>query len=136
MEKFVWAEEYSISKSEIDQEHQKLFALANDMLKLADQGEEVTKVKEAIVALYDYAKVHFGNEEKFMEEVYYRDLPHHKRLHDNIISEMNTIMKHSGSLDSVVYKFKRLMCAWATKHIPQEDTRIIPSLKIAGKGSP
>lgn len=44
-------------------------------------------------------------------------------------AEMNAIMKHSGNLDVLVYKFKRLMNAWVLEHILTEDSRIAPPKK-------
>lgn len=33
-------------------------------------------------------------------------------------------MKHSGNLDTLVYKFKRLMHDWVIDHIIHEDLKI------------
>lgn len=129
MGEFVWSAKYSIGNAEIDAEHQRLIELANDVASLAANNEQLTRIKHDIVALYDYVKTHFQHEEKYMLELGYPQYEEHKKLHEGIIAEMNTIMKHSGNLDVLVYKFKRLMNAWVLEHILHEDSRIAPAKK-------
>ena len=126
MSEFVWNAKYSIGNDQIDAEHQRLIALANDVAAFAANGEKLARIKEAIVALYDYVKTHFRHEEEYMLELGYPQYEEHKKLHEGIIAEMNAIMKHSGNLDVLVYKFKRLMNAWVLEHILTEDSRIAP----------
>jgi len=129
MSEFVWSAKYSIGNAQIDAEHQQLMELANDVAAFAGSGEKLTQIKEAIVALYDYVKTHFQHEEEYMVQLGYPQYEEHKKLHEGIIAEMNGIMKHSGSLDTLVYKFKRLMNAWVLEHILTEDSRIAPAKK-------
>ena len=129
MSEFVWSAKYSIGNAEIDAEHQRLIELANDVASLAANNEKLARIKQDIVALYDYVKTHFQHEEEYMLELGYPQYEEHKKLHEGIIAEMNTIMKHSGNLDVLVYKFKRLMNAWVLEHILHEDSRIAPPKK-------
>ncbi|MFH1020990.1 MAG: hemerythrin family protein [Pseudomonadota bacterium] len=126
MGEFVWSDKYSIGNAEIDAEHQRLVELANDITSFAASGENLKRVKGDIVALYDYAKTHFRHEEEYMVQLDYPQYEDHKKLHEQIIAEMNAIMKHSGNLDALVYKFKRLMHVWVLEHILAEDSRIAP----------
>jgi hemerythrin len=129
MSEFVWSAKYSIGNAQIDAEHQRLIELANDVAALADSGEKIARIKQDIVALYDYAKNHFKHEEDYMLELAYPQYEEHKKLHEGIIAEMNSIMKHSGNLDALVYKLKRLMNVWVLEHILHEDSRIAPGKK-------
>ena len=126
MNEFVWSDKYSIGNAQIDAEHQRLIELANDVAAFAGSGEKVARIKGAIVALYDYVKTHFQHEEEYMLQLGCPQYEEHKKLHQGIIAEMNTIMKHSGNLDALVYKFKRLMHIWVLEHILAEDSRIAP----------
>lgn len=129
MGEFVWRAKYSIGNDQIDAEHQRLIELANNVATFAASGEKLERIKEAIVALYDYVKTHFQHEEEYMLQLGYPQYEEHKKLHEGIIAEMNAIMKHSGNLDVLVYKFKRLMHAWVLEHILDEDSRIAPPKK-------
>jgi len=129
MGEFAWNAKYSIGNAQIDAEHQRLIELANGVEAFAASGEKLARIKEAIVALYEYVKTHFQHEEEYMLELGYPQYEEHKKLHEEIIAEMNAIMKHSGNLDVLVYKFKRLMNAWVLEHILTEDSRITPPTK-------
>ncbi len=133
MGEFCWDDKYSIGNAQIDAEHQRLVELAANIATLTNRGEKVARVKEAIVALYDYVKTHFRHEEEYMLQLGYPRYEEHKKLHEGIVAEMNTIMKHSGNLDALVYKFKRLMHAWVLEHILSEDSRIAPPKKAEEK---
>jgi len=130
MSEFVWSAKYSIGNAQIDAEHQRLIELANDVAAFAGNGEKLVRIKEAIVALYDYVKTHFQHEEEYMVQLGYPQYEEHKKLHEGIIAEMNGIMKHSGNLDVLVYKFKRLMNTWVLEHILTEDSRIAPAKNL------
>jgi hemerythrin len=136
MTEFTWKDEYSLGNAQIDAEHQRLLELANAVATLANSGEQMTRIKENIVALYDYVKTHFQHEEEYMLQLGYPRYEEHKKLHEGIIAEMNTIMKHSGNLDALVYKFKRLMHVWVLEHILTEDSRITQGKKKEAPDEP
>jgi len=129
---FAWNSKYSIGNAQIDAEHQRLLELANEIATFAGSGEKLERIKGAIVALYDYVKTHFQHEEEYMVQLGYAQYEEHKKLHEEIIAEMNDIMKHSGNLDALVYKFKRLMNSWVLEHIQTEDSRIASAEKPQG----
>ncbi len=129
MGQFTWKDEYSIGNAVIDAEHRHLIALASTVAGFANSGERVERVKEAVVALYDYVKTHFQHEEEYMAGIDFPGLAEHRRQHQEIIHEMNTIMKHSGNLDALIYKFKRLMHVWVLEHIIEDDHKITQASK-------
>lgn len=98
--------------------------LASRMLQLKREGEDLAKIREAIVATYDYVKTHFKSEEEFMKSIDYPLLHEQQALHGEIISDMNEIMQQSANIDALVYKFKRLLYGWVTNHILLEDKKI------------
>lgn len=128
---FAWNSKYSIGNAQIDAEHQRLLELASEIAAFAGSGEKLERIKGAIVALYDYVKTHFQQEE-YMVQLGYAQYEEHKKLHEEIIAEMNDIMKHSGNLDALVYIFKRLMNSWVLEHIQTEDSRIASAEKPQG----
>lgn len=124
MPDFTWKDAYSIGNETIDAEHRQLLELATDIASFARSGERLERIKAAIVRLYDYAKTHFHHEEEYMRSIAYPKLAEHEALHHAIIHEMNTIMQHSGNIDALVHKFKRLMVVWVIEHIITEDRKI------------
>ncbi|MGV1100553.1 bacteriohemerythrin [Thiovibrio sp. JS02] len=132
MADFAWQDALSIGNEMIDQEHRRLIALANEVLRFANRGEGIERIKQAVVALYAYVNTHFRHEEEYMASIGYPQLAEHRILHQDIIHEMNTIMKHSGNLDALSYKLKRLMHVWVLEHIGTEDRKIAPPRRTEG----
>ena len=135
MADFDWQQAYSIGNDLIDREHQHLLVLANKVVEFRPSGERVENVREAILALCEYVKTHFANEEAYMQQVGFPKLTAHKVLHEAIIHEVNTILKESPGLDSLVYKLKRLMKNWVIEHIKQADSQIGDFLRSQPTGS-
>jgi len=124
MDDFAWQKSYSIDDDVVDQEHRHLLALANRVVRFRASGERLETVRGAVVALCDYVKTHFADEEEHMAQIGYPGLPAHRVLHESIIHEMNEILRGSGDLDVLVYKLKRLMKSWVLEHIQQADRQI------------
>ena len=123
-EKLEWIEAFSIHNEKIDQQHQYLFDLCNQMQELHEENEELEKIKKAVVALYEYVKTHFSYEQEYMASIKFPLLEPHIALHEEIIRKMNEYMRHSSNMAALVYKFKSLVYEWATEHIMQQDKEI------------
>lgn len=124
MDKFKWEDEYCIGLELVDNDHKKLFSLANNTWELAKKGEDLQKVRDAVTALYDYVQYHFSHEEEFMKQLDYNKLSEHKKLHSETLHKMNMIMHNTKDIDMVVYKFKRLIVSWVLEHLLTEDMKI------------
>lgn len=125
MDDFTWQDAYHIGNETIDTEHRHLLELASRVVRFRCRGERLERVREAIVALCDYIKIHFTHEETCMAEAGYPGLPAHRVLHAAIVHEMNAILRSSGSdLDQLVHKLKRLMQSWVLDHIQEADRQI------------
>jgi len=123
---FRWMSDYKVFNELIDKEHKKLFDIA---LKALDYNNTDIKshIKITIKELYDYMKVHFEHEELYMEEIGYPEIENHKKLHKNIIEQMNSFMKTIATLKIVDFEKKLIeyMDIWLVNHILYEDRKII-----------
>lgn len=122
---FEWKQSYKIGNSNIDYEHEKLFELAIKAVNL-DGLDIKTKVRQTIIELYDYMKIHFENEEKYMEEINYPGIIDHKMAHKKIIDDMNKFLKELPSMK--IEDFERRLVEyidiWLVNHIVHEDKNI------------
>ncbi|MDZ7818853.1 MAG: bacteriohemerythrin [Aliarcobacter sp.] len=125
----IWKSEYNIGNLKIDQEHQKLFAIARktlSVIKLNNDEKEKDKLKELISELFDYVGTHFTNEQKFMKEVKYPELENHKLLHKNMLDMLTDLISKLNSMElkeiqSSLYNFIE---EYFIKHIILEDKKI------------
>jgi hemerythrin len=84
-------------------------------------------IKAALSALNDYTKIHFRNEELYMERIGFKDLEHHKQCHTELIERMNQTIANTQDTDDLVHHLKRLMVVWVIEHIVNEDQKIAPA---------
>lgn len=129
IENLIWKSEYNIGNLKIDQEHQKLFAIARktlSVIKLNNDEKEIGKIKELITELFTYVGTHFSNEQKYMKEVKYPELENHILLHKNLldmltnlISQLNTM--ELKEIEKSLYSFIE---EYFIRHIILEDKKI------------
>ncbi len=125
----VWKSEYNINNFLIDREHQDLFSIAREALtisKLKNDKEQIEKLKTIITKLFTYTKIHFSNEQQYMDSISYPDLEEHKFLHKNmlnmltnLISELNTM-----ELEKIQKSLFNFIEEYFIRHIILEDKKI------------
>ena len=102
IENLIWKSEYNIGNLKIDQEHQKLFAIARktlSVIKLNNDEKEIGKIKELITELFTYVGTHFSNEQKYMKEVKYPELENHILLHKNLLDMLTNLISKLNSMN-------------------------------------
>lgn len=127
MGELIWKDEYSIGHYQTDHEHKELVSLANKVIKFSNDREGVETIRNALRALNDYCKIHFRNEEMYMERIGYPDLEHHKQCHEELIERMTSAVTSTDNLNDLVHQLKRLMVVWVVEHIINEDKKIAPA---------
>lgn len=127
---FKWKDEYKIDQDIIDDEHRRLFTIAQKAISY--NGNQPKKIiKETIADLFDYMQRHFHDEELFMKEINYPQIQEHKQLHETIIQQMNQFIKSLAHMG--VNEFERTlimyMDLWLVNHIVYEDKKIVTFLE-------
>jgi hemerythrin-like metal-binding protein len=77
---FIWKEEFAIEIPLIDREHQRFFAIINE-LYAANSRSRPFETRNTLAALQDYALEHFAREEYFLSTIGYSGLTDHQRQH-------------------------------------------------------
>jgi len=126
MHELAWKNEYLIGNPLIDKEHRHLFEIAAESLKPVMPEERKKKVRDTIIKLNDYMKVHFKDEESLMRTIEYPFLKEHVRIHKQIIE---TIQSMIGSLATTSLKeFEKnlafIIDSALVRHILEEDVKI------------
>lgn len=123
---FRWNSDYKVFEEMIDKEHKVLFDIA---LKALDyhNTDIKTHIKLTIKELYDYMKTHFEHEELFMKKIEYPNYEEHKKIHQNIIKQINEFIKSLSTIN--IQEFERKLIEyidiWLIGHILYEDRKII-----------
>jgi hemerythrin len=115
--------------SSIDSEHEKLFSMINEGIKLLGEKNNTAyaAVKELIAALKKYAEEHFANEEAYMEKIHDCELERQKKEHEAFTKYVNQFdleklddSNASQKLDEIL----TYLSEWLFRHILASDIMI------------
>lgn len=82
---FEWETVYSVGVDRIDEQHKKLFSIANRFQEAYERGEGRRALGAIFNELIDYTAVHFEDEERLMRDRNYPDYPRHKENHEKLV---------------------------------------------------
>jgi hemerythrin len=124
-----WKPEYSIGVAAIDEQHQKLFDLANQAYALLNDNLRIDKY-DAIVAilgeLKEYTVYHFKSEEDYMLSIGYKRFFSQKVEHDDFIAKIDAVNLDAVDAEQEKYLLNTLdfVCTWISDHILKSDKLI------------
>jgi hemerythrin len=130
---FKWDEKYSLNIIEIDRQHQKLFALVNELYEAAQKGcgHEVTgKVLKSVL---DYTVYHFDFEEKLLHEYAHPAEAAHRAEHAMLTQQaIALVQKHQLGDGLVTMATLKFLSDWLNDHILGSDKEYAPLLIAKG----
>ncbi|MFN3918716.1 MAG: bacteriohemerythrin [Methylohalobius sp.] len=111
-----------------DEQHQKIFAMVNQLYETAATGDR-NAVGKLLDELIDYVVMHFQTEEKLMQEKGYSGYAAHKEEHDKMVATCADLQKkfHAGQAE-VTQDTARFVCDWLLHHVPKVDRPYGPAL--------
>lgn len=126
--------EYYTGIKAIDQEHKKLFELAQetyDLLHddfLPDKTDELVRL---ISELINYTRTHFSHEEDYQRSIHYDKLEEHIALHrkfEDKLSEfdLDSLENDCSHQDEIVEELLGFLANWLVTHIMQVDMLYVP----------
>lgn len=125
-----WEHTVKVDVHEIDEQHEKLIGLLNDLHQAmkSNQGEDA--LNSALPALIEYTRLHFAAEERLMTEAEYPDYERHKFEHDRLLAQLVNMERRVQSGEFVLTVSVMLdLHDWATGHIAGSDRPLGAFLK-------
>ena len=122
-------EEYKIGVEQIDEQHKKLFELADKAYMLLKDDftlDKYDKIVHIVEELKDYTVFHFKSEEEYMESINYKRLFTQKIEHSEFIKKLDAIdLKNvDENQDESLIKMLSFLNDWLTEHILRNDKLI------------
>ncbi|MGE5630783.1 MAG: bacteriohemerythrin [Caulobacteraceae bacterium] len=121
--------EYYTGINFIDEEHAKLFAIANEVYELLTNQfipDKYDYIMKLINELKDYTRYHFNHEEDYMNSIGYRKILSQKVDHADFIEKIDGF--NSDSIDEnqkeVLLKLVDFLNTWLVEHIMKRDKMI------------
>lgn len=126
---YEFKEEYKTGIEAIDEQHKKLFEIADRtyyLLKDKFSIDKYDKIIELINELKDYTAFHFKFEEEYMESINYKRMFTQKIEHEAFIKKIEEIdfNKIDENQDEYIVELLEFLNNWLTNHICTNDKLI------------
>ncbi len=120
--------EYYTGIEAIDQEHSRLFDMAQETQDLLGDNllyDKTEKLNSLISELIDYTKTHFAHEEDYMRSIRYAGIDGHMALHrrfeDSLMQFDPDSLEDREKQDEIVEKLLGFLITWLIDHIQRVD---------------
>lgn len=122
---FEWKQEYSVGYVPIDQQHKRLFELANELHNAMITGKGKEALGKTFSGLIAYTKGHFATEEALMRTHHYPEYGKHKAAHDALAAKVVSLEKEFlAGRQAIGVDLLPFLRDWLTHHIGESDRKI------------
>ena len=120
----IWNENYSVGYEEIDNQHQKLVELINELYASFKQGEANDLIEKILTEMINYTDYHFKTEEKYFEKYNYSDAQTHINQHKSFVEQVTKFFDDfkEGSV-TISYDVMNFLRDWLINHIQGSDKK-------------
>jgi hemerythrin len=134
MNLFVWDAKYSVNIVEIDRQHQKLFALFNELYQAMQEGHGNEIIDKVLTSVVDYTAHHFAYEENLFHRYGYPDEAAHRAEHAKLAEQAKLLVQklQSGQSHIAAMATLKFLCDWLNNHILGTDKKFAPFLLAKG----
>ena len=121
--------EYLTGIEMIDEEHTKLFEIADKLYNLLNDQfipDKYDYILEVVGELKEYAKKHFADEEAYMEKINYRRMFTQKIQHAEFVEKMSSYNPEKIDADQkeACMDILEFINNWLVEHILENDLKI------------
>ena len=130
MDKIRWTPELSVGENEIDEQHQKLYAIIDELVEAQHSVLDKSAVLAIITQLVDYSDYHFRTEDNYMIENNFPLFLSHRKEHLAYIKKMGTLideLENKGA--AMTADILEFLCDWWQRHISESDLKYARYIK-------
>jgi hemerythrin-like metal-binding protein len=130
MDKIEWKPEFSVGVAEIDEQHQKLYAIINHLHNAQREPQDYKAILSILSQLVDYSDYHFRTEDNYMIDNSYPLFISHRKEHLTYIKRTGefiiSLEQDKAALSEDILKF---LCQWWQNHIINSDLKFARYIK-------
>jgi len=120
-----WDNKYTVNNIQLDNHHKRLFSIFNRLHDMSMEDYRDSLYETAIDELISYSYNHFKAEEKYMQEVGYKDIERHISLHKYFSARLADIKNREKSNNiELCRELILLLGNWLKNHVMDEDKKI------------
>jgi hemerythrin len=132
-----WSDAFNTDVPAIDDQHKKLFFIAESLRKKIQTGADINAVRTVVQWLVQYCFVHFHAEEKVQEVIKYPGIAGHKQTHAMFLEECRVLMEsvtacRDDGLDFPAKDVFKTVVDWLVGHVCGDDAKIGAWVKQQG----
>lgn len=126
---YEFKDEFLTGIEQIDNEHRKLFALADELYALKCEEfipDKYDNIREILTELKNYTITHFEHEEAYMESIGYKRMFTQKIQHDALRERIHgwDLEAIDENQDEAIDEMLRMVTDWLVDHILNQDKLI------------
>jgi len=132
----VWTPDLSVGVKHIDEQHKIWFEKANELFEAGKQQRAKDYINKMIDFLDEYTKIHFRDEEAYMEEINYPKIDAQRKAHAGFIKDLAKLRddyNKAGGNILVIINANKMVIDWLTNHIRIMDKKIGEYVKNLNK---
>jgi len=120
MDLIKWTPDLSLNHTVIDEQHQKLFDIVNQLIKNVNIDQAL--IEKTLIELKTYSELHFEEEEAIMADRNYPGLEDHKFEHRFFIRRITSFCKQvTDEKQKLSEKMLEFLSDWVKHHTFKED---------------
>jgi hemerythrin len=133
MSTFAWNDTYSVHVQQFDAQHQKLFAIINELADAMRVGKGDDVIRDVVGQLAVYTRTHFLQEEVAMRQTGYPGLAAHQEQHTKLMAEVERYKSDllEGRKPNIIAVLNFLR-QWLVNHIQTTDKKYSDHLNQHG----
>jgi len=126
MKTIKWNSDLAVGIEEVDSEHQKLIVQLNTLFEACFAGQGPAVLGNTLCEMQKYVREHFVHEEDIMRKAKFPDLTEHRKLHAELVSELDDLIDEfeMGANHDLSNKTMQFLEDWLLHHILIEDKKI------------
>ncbi len=125
-----WRQEWNCGNDEIDEQHDKILQIANDLITKIYAGASHNECMDMIKLFLEYAVNHFATEERILMEIEYDDLIAHIKKHEYLTNKAIYLKEcyEKKELQPAAF-LSFIIDEVVVEHLTKEDTKFFALLK-------
>ena len=117
---------YSTSVEKIDEQHQRLFELLNDLHTAMEEGRAEEELGDILRELEEYTEYHFGDEETMMKDCGFAQdcsscFHDHQEMHENFATKVSELREKHENGEYITMEVLEFARDWLDSHIAGDD---------------
>lgn len=126
----VWDDSYRTGNITVDNQHQELFRMVNDLHAAIMAGKSKDVVSPTLSKLAKYTVDHFASEEALMQKVNYPGTAQHKQKHVELTTQVKELTeKYTSGKVVLTITLSNFLADWLRHHIKEHDFALVKYVK-------